>query len=247
MQKNFPTVKRYKKPTKAQAYKQQVAQRRMQQIMSNRVIPMQLSNNNKGEIKTVDIAQTVNSFRTIAAVSGILLNGCTAGASYYNRIGAKIRMKSIQFKANVTNAATAIEGILRWLIVYDKQTNGVMPAITDILETRDFSGTATTTIYSCLKTENRERFEIVRDKTWHSPSVTNTGGVLTNLSFPSDDDEMEFSEFLKLKSRKTCYKASTGAVGDITTGGLYMFCLISGAADQSWSITTATRLRFYDN
>lgn len=197
----------------------------------------------KGEIKTVDIPLTISNFVTTPA--GILLNGVATGTNFVNRIGAKAFMKSIQFKANIQNILTSTEGVLRMLVVYDKQPNGQLATIQDVIESRDSSNTATTSIYSCPKVENRDRFDIIRDKTWHAPACTNTGGVLTNLSYPSNDDEMEFSEFIKLK-KKTTYKDTSAAISSIATGSLLLFLLCSGTTN-AYSLNWSSRLRFYDN
>lgn len=197
----------------------------------------------KGEIKTVDIPITASNF--VTTPTAILLNGVATGTNFVNRIGAKTFMKSIQFKANILNNLTTTEGVLRMLVVYDKQPNGALATIADVIESRDSANSATTSIYSCPKVENRDRFDIIRDKTWHSPSCTNTGGVLTNLSYPSNDDEMEFSEFIKLK-KKTTYKENTAVIGAISTGSLLMFLLCSGTT-AAWSLSWSSRLRFYDN
>lgn len=197
----------------------------------------------KGEIKTVDIPLTSSNF--VTTPTAILLNGVATGTNFVNRIGAKTFMKSIQFKANIQNILTSVEGVLRMLIVYDKQPNGALATIADVIESRDSANSSSTTIYSCPKVENRDRFDIIRDKTWHAPSVTNTGGVLTNLSYPSNDDEMEFSEFIKLK-KKTTYKENTAVIGAISTGSLLMFLLASGTTN-AYQLSWGSRLRFYDN
>lgn len=207
--------------------------------------PMQVP---KGEIKTVDINPTSNNFRLVATPpTGNLLNGLQTGAGYFNRIGSKIRMKSIQLRGVITQSATAVEGYLRMLIVYDKQSNGTLPDLVDIIESRNNAGTALTTIYSQAKTENRERFEIIRDKVWRNPSATFTGGVQTNgPSYPGVDDSWEFNEFIKLNSKKVSYKNSTGGISDITTGSLMVFFFCAGT-DSAWTCNWSSRLRFYDN
>lgn len=196
----------------------------------------------RGEIKTVDIPLTSSNF--VTTPTAILLNGTATGTNFVNRIGAKVTMKTIQFKANIQNILTSTEGVLRMLVVYDKQPNGALAAIGDVIESRDSSNTASSSIYSCPKVENRDRFEIIRDKTWHAPACTNTGGVLTNLSYPSDDDEMEFSEYIKL-GKKTTYKDTSSAITSISTGSLLMFLLCSGTTN-AYQLSWSSRLRFYD-
>jgi len=85
-----------------------------------------------------------------------------------------------------------------------------------------------------------------KDSTWKAPSCTYTAGVQTNgPSYPGVDNEYEFNEFIKLKSRKTTYSASTGDIGDITTGSLFIIFIASQG--NVWQCNWTARLRFYDN
>lgn len=206
-------------------------------------IPKQL----KGEIKTVDVGLTLTSFRTFAAPpTPVLLNGTQTGSGFWNRIGSKTKMKSVQIRGTITQQATALESLLRMIIVYDKQANGAFPSLGSILESRDQSGGQSNTIYSNMKTESRDRFEIIRDETWRAPSATYTAGVQTNgPNYPGVDNEFEFNHFIKLGSRKATYSASTGAVSDITTGSLFVFFIAT--QDNVWQCNWTARLRFYDN
>lgn len=206
-------------------------------------IPKQL----KGEIKTVDVGLTLTAFRNfVTPPVPILLNGTQTGSGFWNRIGSKTRMKSLQIRGTITQRATAVEALLRMIIVYDKQANGAFPLLSTILETREQNGTQSNTIYSCMKTESRDRFEIIKDETWRSPSVTYAAGVQTNgPNYPGVDNEFEFNHFIKLKSRKSTYSASTGDIGDITTGSL--FIIFIGSQDNVWQCNWTSRLRFYDN
>ena len=97
-----------------------------------------------------------------------------------------------------------------------------------------------------MKTESRDRFEIIKDSTWRAPSATFAAGVQTNgPNFPGVDNEYEFNEFIKLKSRKSTYSASTGAIGDLTTGSLFIYFISTD--DNTWQANWTSRLRFYDN
>ena len=202
----------------------------------------------KPEIKTVDVPLTSSNFRLFATPPiPILLNGSQTGAGFWNRIGSKIRMKSIQMKGSIVQALTSVEGYLRMVVVYDKQANGAFPTLSTVFETRDNAGAQTNTVYSMMKTESRDRFEILKDETWRSPSATYTAGVQTNgPSFPGVDNEFEFNCFVKLKNRKATYNASTGAIGDITTGSLFVYFIAAGT-DNAWTCNWTSRLRFYDN
>ena len=50
---------------------------------------------------------------------------------------------------------------LRLLVVYDRQSNGTLPAISDILAMRDLAGAVTTTSRSSRSDDYKDRFKIL--------------------------------------------------------------------------------------
>jgi len=203
-----------------------------------------------GEIKAIDIPSTNYLFRAPATASNIvLLNGIQSGAGFYNRIGARIEMRNLHIRGNITNAATSTVGGARMLIVYDNQPNGALPVISDILQSRDQTGAATTAYVSEINLDNRARFTIVRDMQFYLPPVTNTAGVLTNgPSFPAfDDQQFDLNVFVKLKGLQTLYKSPNvdpTTIASITTGALY--AVFVGNVDSTWQFGGGFRLRYDD-
>ena len=55
---------------------------------------------------------------------------------------------------------------LRLLVVYDRQSNGTLPAISDILAMRDLAGAVTTTSRSSRNDDYKDRFKILLDRGW---------------------------------------------------------------------------------
>ena len=53
---------------------------------------------------------------------------------------------------------------LRLLVVYDRQSNGTLPAISDILAMRDLAGAVTTTSRSSRNDDYKDRFKILLDR-----------------------------------------------------------------------------------
>lgn len=202
------------------------------------------------EIKAIDIAAAQQLFRNPGTASNIiLLNGIQTGAAFFNRVGSRVEMKNLHIRGPIQNFATATAGSLRLLVVYDRQPTGSLPVISDILQTRDQTGTATTAGQSEINLDNRDRFVIVRDLTFYSPSVTNTAGVLTNgPQFPGNDDQQwDMNVFTKLKGLTTHYKSSSNptTIADIATGALYA-CFVCSAPDSTWQAFPGFRLRYKD-
>lgn len=207
---------------------------------------------NLNELKYADLALGDDNFAVVATATGLLMNGTVQGAAQQQRIGNKISMKSLRIKGNIINLLTAVQTSGRILVVYDKQTNGVVPALTDVINTRtSITAAATTTAYSNLNLDNVERFTILRDMTFILPSVTNTAGVLTNTGWdsqnqPNGSSFFDVDMFIKLKGMTTLYKGATSGIGDIATGGIYMY-LINHQGIASWTFRNTIRLRYNDN
>lgn len=203
------------------------------------------------EIKAIDIAETSYPFTVIAGPPPmVLLNGVQVGSGFFNRVGSRIEMKNVHIRGVLVNSATAVQGYLRLLVVYDRQPNGAALQITDILQSRDQTGAAATTTKSEINLDQRDRYVILRDKQWYAPSVSNAAGVLTNgPTYPAGNSEntWEINEFIKLKGLATHYKSSSNptTVADINTGALYMMYLASAASTQ-YAAVTGVRLRYLD-
>jgi len=83
----------------------------------------------------------------------VLLNGCAQGNSGFTRIGRRLLMKSILFRYFFAPGSSSC---FRILVVYDKQTNGALPATTDVVNTTD--------AHAPLNLINADRFVTVFDK-----------------------------------------------------------------------------------
>lgn len=201
------------------------------------------------EIKAIDIPEATITLEAIGTPPTFhLLNGIQVGSGFFNRIGSKIEMLNLHVRGFLVNIATSVQQYGRILIVYDRQPNGAAPAITEVLQSRDQTGTASTTDKSEINLDQRDRFIIVRDKDFFLPSVTNTGGVLTNgPNWPGDIEEhWEINWFIKLKNLLTHFKSSTNptTVADINTGALYAIFLAGTTAQ--WAAQVSFRLRYSD-
>lgn len=210
-----------------------------------------LSANRFPEIKAVDN----NNLATGDAIgqTAIItpLNLIQVGSGFYQRVGRKIEMKSLTIKGISATLRTVVnESIGRILVIYDRQTNGALPAIADILQGTDQTGANVTSAYSGINLNYRDRFLILKDEKFYLPSLTDTAGVITNLGL--HDNTQQFPMFkchLKLKNLETMFRADTSpaVIGDIATGGLYLVVMGSlTSASTGWSFFWESRLRYGD-
>lgn len=209
------------------------------------------------EVKCLDYPRSSVGYDAAGVVTG--LNLVQIGSSFFNRIGRRIRMKSVQIFGDIipNPAATATFSAetIRSVIVYDRQTNGAYPALADIFEDTDQNGANTTNELSGINLNNRERFAILMDIKHKMPFINVATGVPTTTVniWPTDGARHEDSDgsffldhFRKLKGMETHYKAdSTPAViGDIATGGLY---LVTFGVTGNWVLNFKVRMRYNDD
>lgn len=197
-----------------------------------------------GEVKFFDVdvagpaAGLLNVGSVTGAEPGVAFTGLTElncvqqGASSYNRVGAKIMIKSIQVKTTLRlQGTTPVPDAIRFMVVYDRQPNGAFPLISDIIS--DNISTAPG-FHSGVNMSNKDRFHIVRDQ-------------YRTLS-PAGSTSVVLSEFIKTKL-DVQFKASSGNIGDITTGALYFIVMAlqtPSAATYVQMSDLHSRIRYYD-
>lgn len=190
----------------------------------------------------------LNSTGTIQA-----LNLIQVGSSMFNRIGRRIEMISVRLSASLEALAVtrlSNQDPARIIIVYDRQTNGAYPAITDVLQDTDQLANNTTTQFSGINMNNRERFVVLMDHRFYLPQINNTAGVLSG-AYPTDSvwTKHYLTEFRKLGKLTTHYKADSNpaVIGDISTGGLFIISLAGNAAGtENFRMPWNVRLKYVD-
>jgi len=212
----------------------------------------------KGEEKKVLFTSGTTSGSSTLALNATgtieALNLIQVGSSMFNRIGRRIEMTSVRLEAyvNPINATRNCSVDLgRIMIVYDRQTNGAFPAITDVIQDTDQTGANTTTAQTGINMNNRDRFVSILDHRMYLPQGTTTAGVASLLQ-PADAEYFKpvINEFRKLRMLTTHYKADSNpaVIGDITTGGLFIFSLANNTAGSDmWQIANwNVRLKYVD-
>lgn len=212
-----------------------------------------------GEIKSMDFCSptitgnTLSPFNLNNTPQIVVINPVTIGSSAWNRIGRKLSMKSIHLTGcfnPITGNGTDIVTNARMMLVYDKQTNGSLPSYDDMFRDQyngstDNNSSGANNFLAGINLNNRDRFEIIFDKRWILPPI-NLGepGIVTCTA-----DLAAFSFFTSLKNREVHFKSdtSTGVIGDIATGGLYIVTIADATnGNQSWGLDLKGRLRYSD-
>lgn len=222
---------------------------------SQGVIPGLLhQTNNEKKVVFFGAADVVNGYLFVNSTGSVVcINLIQVGSSMFNRIGRKIEMHSIRLMTNLINIAatrnTILCDYLRIIVVYDRQTNGALPTIGDIIQDTEQNATNTTTPFSGLNMNNRERFVTLIDHRITIPQANSTAGVLTNV-FPNDVGlQVKTDEFRRLRGLTTHYKAdsSPAVIGDISTGALFIVTLAAQpAGTELFALDWNVRLKYVD-
>lgn len=204
----------------------------------------------KPELKAYDISQGFSDFENTGHFE--ILNTPIKGDDRYERNGRAIRMKSIQIQARVgitlPTTTDITEDYLRYMIVYDKQSNGAPPSLGDLL--RDSNAGNQTSAFSQINLDNRDRFEILKDvafpTAYFSPA---TAASRTNQNILDKvRSTVNVDLFIPLKGREVVFNSNNaGSAADIQTGALYLMTTNQETANNNlYTMEYTTRLRYYD-
>ena len=171
------------------------------------------------------------------------------GAGISQRIGNRIALKSLRVRMSleVTDQTGTYPQGARFMVVYDRQPNGVYPAVNQVLANITTANTTTNGNWlSSINPNNFDRYIVLCDKLFIIGNNVN-GPVGT---WQTDKQAFIIDEFIKLKGLETQFKSSTAGspIADLTTGALY----IIGFGDQTegneaFYMSGQLRLRYYDN
>lgn len=196
------------------------------------------------ERKFYDIDSGTVRANTTGAFS--LLSVPVLGSDFTNRIGRKILNKSLYIRGRVT-ITSAVTGAVntigcqqaRMIIVVDNQPNGAAPATTDLLKQ--------SLVESQLNANNRDRFKVIKDKTFiFEPYINVT--TATQAQSAVNRASYDIKCYKKLNVETIFNGTNGGTIGDVNSGAIYMFWIgsnIAGGSDVSAILTT--RIRFDDS
>lgn len=180
-------------------------------------------------IKTFDTNYSGASITPTTPYS-ILLNGIPLGNSDGNRIGRKVSLNSfiahlsctVDVVGPTTTAAIVVPGaFFRFLVVYDRQSNGASYTTANFLNSN-----RVTALYN---TSNRNRFQILFDEflsPQHSFRYNNTNGT----GYNRDISVQYFKIECNLHNISTIFNSSSSlnSITPIQTGSLYLWVLSDG-------------------
>lgn len=214
------------------------------------------------EVKGVDTA--LNMPAPILQTTGTNANAAVVnliqqGTGSYNRIGRKIKMKSVflniegHYAMNMFNGGggDALMGAnLRMVVVYDKQPSGILPTFDEIFGHTYQDGTSATYVFDSLKYEAMSRFRVIRNEVITIQPMVNPG--------TGDQAHYPFHKtfYIPLKGLETVYagNANPATIAQIQSGGLYVYFRsdigntgagtpVPGFVVQAYSFA---RLRYHD-
>jgi len=185
-----------------------------------------------GESKYIDIAGAAYVCDTTGSITH--LDVVTQGDTVNSRDGRKFMPTWLQMRGRVGNNANATYNDCAVILVWDKQPNKALAAVTDVLDTANPQ--------SMNKRENASRFQIIRrwDFTLTGKSDgSTTPGYVRN-----------FDKFVKLPRGLVaeCTPAdTTGAIGNRVTGALLLVTVGAKAPGDTASVlAVGMRIGFKD-
>lgn len=184
------------------------------------------------EFKSIDHAWSSEAVDSDGSV--LLLNGVHRGTELEARIGNKFTQHSVRVSFHWQNGASpvAVNCQNRFMVVYDNAPQGVLPLLTDIIDS--------VSLVAHRNLSNRGRFKIIRDEVI---------SVLDNM--PSELRVNGYRDwFIRLKGRQMKVQhggADTGTIADIMHGALYFIALSNIAQGSTTTVVfIRSRTRFTD-
>jgi len=175
------------------------------------------------EYKNVDVSGSTGNLAPNSWSEIDFLNPVDQGTGGTGqRIGRKFQMKSILFRYNTSSSTNG--NPVRILIVYDKQTDGILPTANQIV-------TSATNINAPMNMSNTDRFVIIADEMVNQNSVFNgaqtIGTIYRKLNLPAH------------------YNGGTAAIADMASGSIYVMshCLSGGTGT---GVGYVSRIRYTD-
>lgn len=157
------------------------------------------------------------------------INLLAAGTDANQRIGRKVEIKSIQVRSDIKMKDVGTAQFGRFMLVYDKQTNGATPALTDILDT----GSSPTPTTALLNINNRDRFAVLYDDI---------------IEFDNVLRDCYANKVYKKGLWEEIFKDTGGTIASVTSGALYWVTVgeQTNASAHGLNQATSIRIRYID-
>lgn len=178
------------------------------------------------EYKTIDYLNHTSQQPYTGASVITCLNQVARGDDYNERIGRSIKNASVQldFDAYHNTTDTTTFTVVRWMLIIDKEANGAVPAVTDILTTEN------TTSFRNLT--NRRRFVIIKD---------------ARILLDNNRESRSVKYFRRLALKTIFNSGDAGTVADIDSGSLLLVLITNAAEAYKPLLQITSRVRFIDD
>lgn len=183
------------------------------------------------------------------------LNLIQPGTASYNRIGRKVKLRSVRLEGTIewryTDNASGLYGgnVLRYTLVWDKQPSGAIPTFADIFGQTSQNATETAAWNDHLRFDNTERFTVIRDKKIVCNPMSNPQSTGAGADFVFQ--RKTFKAYVKLP--EMCITNFSGqsspcTISDISSGALYIiYRAFKNDSDNAFEVITShARLRYVD-
>jgi len=189
------------------------------------------------EKKWFDLGSTLSGFSNAVPSQVVQLNLIPEGIDEQQRIGRKIHLESSALTfAWEFPAPAAGEYVVscRMILVYDNQTNGTLPVITDFLETDS--------PLSYMNLNNSKRFRVIYD----NYNMCGKGDNFDGLSITGANGLQMYDRVYRRLDDDCVYPGS--ATTNPNTGGYYLLVLTNGnlTVAAGLQVRVQHRLRFTD-
>lgn len=187
-----------------------------------------------------------------------LLNNIVSGTNLYNRIGSKVKAKSIRINASIVMGqanyppappqpiVSPVTQKMRILLLYDRQPNGkLITSTADVLQDINLDGVKTTTPTSGFNRENSNRFAILRD-------YFLTAQIPDTTFAPSSPGCYFLKDYIKIQSpalQQCVFRTSIDQAADSiwpTTGAFYLLYASDQSVVQNYRLDGSIRFSYTD-
>lgn len=174
------------------------------------------------------------------------------GASESQRVGNKVALKSlrVRLQAKPSGGDSLIDTHGRFMIIYDRQTNGAYPAANAILSSLNQSGTTIAGTYlDSINPNYLERYVVLADEIL-TFQPTASAGQNEDVG-PTSDKAYYIDRYIKMKNLETQFNGSTTplGIGSVTTGAVYVLSwgdATTPGTNDPYFWSGNIRLRFHD-
>lgn len=165
--------------------------------------------------------------------TGGTMNVIATGTGESQRVGRKVTLKNIYLHGELvlpsTSSVTLCTDQFRMIVFIDKQANGVIAGVTDVLQTAS--------INSFRNLANQERFVILKDK-YYDINASTTSNATTTTGGHSYHIKMYKKLDLPIE-----YSGTNGTIGEIKSNNLVMLCI---SRTGSCTFQYTARIRYTD-